>query len=577
MAAALLVSCSSDDAVNEGGKNPQLNFTGNGAMQVALNFGHGTRAASYDEGTTAESQVKSAQFYFFNKATGVYLGTSGLLNNLGQTTSTGNVERLVDVEVPSTAVDALKDGDTEVYVVAVLNQDASFPTSWTVYDATTPNNATTLTQFNAAVTAAAASDLGFMMTNSVYAANSNIAENIVQLSDTKNAVVTSADVYQKDEKPADYEPVEMYVERVCAKVTLADNHTDAANGDKFEVKGWALNVLNNKYYPMKKLTNIFSAENVAVTNLWATVTNNNVTGWNNASDHRSFWAEDPNYNAYTADDFTKIGSTQLTNGVGGVQYCLENTFNNSNQKRNQTTQAVVLAQFTPANGTEGADVVSYNGAYYSTTNFLNTVLGEDNSVMKAEKYYKKMTDGTTYAALSTTDFTLAGTGAEIKIENGTDATVIGNVGGRSIAFAENVTSDGTDANVGEKVLYTKTGENNYTEVLADEALAELTATVGNYTVYVGGWCYYEIPIRHFDDTEVPFAPTDINGASQIGRYGIVRNHTYNLTINSISNVGKPFEGETITPDDTPDDQEDFAMEVKINVLSWAVRGQSIDL
>ena len=212
LAAALLAGCSNDDVVSDNG---QLNIKEGGQMQVALNFGPQTRAASYDKGSEAESVVKNAQFYFFNKADGKYLGTSGLLTTFGQKESDGNVERLVDVNVPVNAVEAFKKGNADLTLVAVLNAPSDFKADTTK----------TINEFNKATTSVGATNLGFMMTNSVYAAYSKVTENIASKDD--NVTVSSANVYNVGQKPAGYQPVTMYVERVCAKVKL--NLNEEAN------------------------------------------------------------------------------------------------------------------------------------------------------------------------------------------------------------------------------------------------------------------------------------------------------------------------------------------------------------
>ena len=569
LAAGMFASCSSDDVVGNGG---QQAFEGDGEMQVALNFGRttGSRASVNENGTTEESRVKSAQFYFFNAAEGTYLGTSGKLTDLGQETTTagGNVERQLNVEVPSNAVkDLYNDKSAKVKVIAVLNADKFAPTL--------TENTSKESDFNAAVKEAGATTVNFMMTNSVYADASDVKENITPSAD--NVQITYDNVYRKGLKPTNYTPVTMYVERVCSKVNLKlksdDNGADLKPNDgEFTVKSWALNVTNQKYYPVKKIASIFSAENAKVTDLWKNVTNTNskTTGWSNKDLHRSYWAEDPNYNdgnnGYSSD-FKVINFADLNGKLGTPAYCLENTFSNTAQKRDQTTQAVVLTQFKLSGATEPSDIVLYNSKRYTAQNFLKVVMGSDNAVLQSGKYYKK-TGENAYTSLGTSDFKLdKGAGKEdVTVDLNGTSTVIGCVEGKKIAFADGVGD-----------IYTKNG-NDYTKVMdASTALTELTSSVGKYTVFVGGYSYYVIPIRHFDDNEVPLAPTEINSASQIGRYGIVRNHTYNLTINSVKNLGNPIEGKTIKPEDKPDDAQDLLMDVTINVLSWAVRGQDIDL
>ena len=63
---------------------------------------------------------------------------------------------------------------------------------------------------------------------------------------------------------------------------------------------------------------------------------------------------------------------------------------------------------------------------------------------------------------------------------------------------------------------------------------------------------------------------------------MVRNNWYEIVINSISGPGRPTPPDPTDPDDPdnpkPDDPaEEGWIDVNINVLSWAVRKQNVDL
>lgn len=66
-------------------------------------------------------------------------------------------------------------------------------------------------------------------------------------------------------------------------------------------------------------------------------------------------------------------------------------------------------------------------------------------------------------------------------------------------------------------------------------------------------------------------------SSKKGDYGVVRNHYYIITINSIKNLGKAVNDpdEVIVPND--EDSKSYYVAAKINVLSWKVVKQSVDL
>lgn len=97
--------------------------------------------------------------------------------------------------------------------------------------------------------------------------------------------------------------------------------------------------------------------------------------------------------------------------------------------------------------------------------------------------------------------------------------------------------------------------------------------IGEIRYYKDGGCYYyAIPIEHFGQEYK--AGDDKNQSKYQGRYGVVRNNWYQITINSVSGPGEP---EVTPPDDEHVDDEEGYIKCTINVLSWAKRSQSVDL
>lgn len=66
-----------------------------------------------------------------------------------------------------------------------------------------------------------------------------------------------------------------------------------------------------------------------------------------------------------------------------------------------------------------------------------------------------------------------------------------------------------------------------------------------------------------------------NNLNWLGRYGVLRNNWYDLTINKISYPGYPDVPE-VKPN-TPDDEDIKYINVSVKTLDWAKRSQSVDL
>lgn len=114
-------------------------------------------------------------------------------------------------------------------------------------------------------------------------------------------------------------------------------------------------------------------------------------------------------------------------------------------------------------------------------------------------------------------------------------------------------------------------------------------SLGSIMKYKDGIAYYPINIKHFGDDLTPWvkdattmndnpygSPVDNN--KYLGRFGVLRNNWYNITVNSIKNVGSAVVPEIdVDKDNSYGDKPENYISVRINVLSWAKRNQSENL
>ena len=102
---------------------------------------------------------------------------------------------------------------------------------------------------------------------------------------------------------------------------------------------------------------------------------------------------------------------------------------------------------------------------------------------------------------------------------------------------------------------------------------KLAAEIGLWEVYDQGKCFFHIPIEHLGKA------ADTNGV-KTGSYGLVRNHHYNITVNSIEGmgIGMPEADNYIGEWNYP---ESFTIEKNVNysvsVNPWNEVNQSIDI
>ncbi|MCC8094576.1 MAG: fimbria major subunit [Tannerellaceae bacterium] len=92
--------------------------------------------------------------------------------------------------------------------------------------------------------------------------------------------------------------------------------------------------------------------------------------------------------------------------------------------------------------------------------------------------------------------------------------------------------------------------------------------------YQGGLNYYYYEIHHNDMTNV---------LMDFGKYGIVRNNWYSLTLSSVNGAGTPWYPEIIKPgpgdpDPTdPIDQEAGYLGIEVQLAPWILWTRDIDI
>lgn len=98
-----------------------------------------------------------------------------------------------------------------------------------------------------------------------------------------------------------------------------------------------------------------------------------------------------------------------------------------------------------------------------------------------------------------------------------------------------------------------------------EGISDLVTTINNKTMsqWTDGKCYYYVNVEHF-------------GPDAYG-VGIVRNHWYQITLNSIKGLGTPVFDPTKEIDPDRPEEENYYLSAEVKILKWKVVSQSVDL
>ena len=580
-AALALGACSNDDLVEQQGGST-VNPGEQGYVSVALNLPtQPTSRANdvYDDGLPVEYKVNDATLLLFkgtSEASATFAGAyeldvTGFADKApadDNITSTATLVR--EITKPSTT------GNENIYALVVVNDNGKL----TVANETASLGGQALTgktfsDFAEQVLTTNADELtadGFFMSN---APLSNVAGGTTPTAAPTATVTTLAEIDPDDIYPTIAEAssnpaANIYVERAVAKVTV--NATDAetvTDGNPalagYEVTGWTFNVANTKTYAVR---NVEGADWWAFTRTGATDYRflGNVPVAENL--YRTYWGYDPNYNTYTAADFTVKSGEELDNttllgfGENNPGYCLENTFDIANQIENRTTAVVVKAKL-KVTGAEN------DGTFYTVNGNTSTIYqkaGVENLVKTRIMDWLEENKATYIQS-----GTVGGDDLVVTLSNATTDKG-GIISVTSVVLPEDAATGITFVD----------GQN--LEAL-NEAFATQVANLVNggtnplvISYYKDGYAYYDIKIKHFGDDQTPWAQDGQDGyttaADFLGRYGALRNNWYDITVTGIKNIGSAS-----VPDVTNkwDDPEDNYIAVSINILSWAKRTQSAEL
>lgn len=560
--ALMMTACASDKDEMGGGTKP-----GSDPQYLAVNIVNvgatpTTRGTDdYENGTTDESTIKKVRFYFFNGDGSPYLiknpgvtgvegggeknwleaspaddsSTSGKPSQIEKITQTVLVINGVQSAAPAAIVAVVNPGTVDA---ATLKNGEKMRLSELRYSAVGSQF------YKKDATTGAVSD--FVMSNSVYVnAGEDVCASLVA-----GHVTTSEETARK-------KPVDLYVERVVAKVTADVDKTafKLGNGTDWDatkygttapvgksgdydvyavIDGWGLANENGKAEVEKQVKKTWTDGNLGF------------SPWTTADYHRCFWESSVAFDAGAGGNQpVNPKFNQLKAKMQDVLYTLPNTSENevTNLKDNDLTKFAVAAtlRYKDAAGNwHDAEICRYNGV---------SILGIDNlkrQVALTFSQYYTSTDATNYTQLSKDDI-------DFKNPDGTMQQY-------------RVTPTLANDPAGTKKYYTKTTTGTtptFTEVDKATVLAAIEADKAE--IRLGGRAYYYVPIKH------------LGSANKIAEYGIVRNHFYKITLSGITGFGTPVYDPEKVVDPIVPTYENTYLAARVQVLQWRVVNQNASL
>ena len=579
---ATFYSCSSDDATGNEPVNPGTGQTAYLAINITdANQLKGRIPGGYEDGVyrdNAENKVNKADFYFYDEK--------------GNFVTKANIWTGGDVDDPA-------DENIEYIGNNVLVLQGLSATNMPNYMVTVLNNsiepANTLEAMEAKLAATIGTKGNFVMTTTSYFEGDG-REDKKHDKYYFTTVIPDGSFIKNPTAAKDVKnPVKIYVERLAAKVELdvdndkmkpddndcytlnvtlaGDDNTHIGDtggaGEQIKIKflGYDLTSTSKNSYLFKNLDYNW--------NTTAPFTSTDTDPWNNKDYKRSHWAKSVGYNSDEQDNalYDYIKADDVKTLLGNPVYCAENTNTATKLKGTNTestanhldraTHIVLKAQIITS---DNSDFVRYNGILFTKDRFKNYVLS---SLTKAGTLNAWSKEGNIYTRI---------TAGQVDVVS--DENSASNVHVELTTAAPNTWYK---INENGKKKLDEDGNIKDGETFSDDDFEETTQSkdvvngmlagfdpVNKSEGFEGGLMYYTIPIEHW-------IKQDWANLTE-GMYGVVRNHYYKVTVTKLTKLGTgiydPTQG--IVPPPTPGG-DSFGLGAQINILSWKIISQSVEL
>ena len=607
LAAVLMVACSDSQEPETPEVDILSRFNSEGKAYLTLQIplgGQTMTRTTFDDGSDDEWKVKDAYILIFagtNESAAKFASAYKVENPTLNTSTYSQITATATITIDDANINT---GD-KLYVFALLNNNSSAITSFATNNVAFANGTTLaggtslVSDLNGITIDSYKDDEGyFLMTNAT------LAKDNTPSADLQTLVEVPATYFFPTEAQAEANPAgHINVERLAAKATVSGlgpgTHTILGNEyATFEDNDlmFALDNYNTKSYAYRHLSAVSYSrfvEETAVEPYYPLV-------------YRTYWGEDVNYNGKAQLVYKDHANrAQISwKAMKASDYCAENTFDVGHMQDDCTTSVLVRLQLNKGENPE------HRGDFYTTS-----VTGQDiifqppsttleeqgtsasSSFSRTRSNIVPYSGGSDYATIDDylrtwlmqnssafRDWVNTYAAGEPKHVNITVSTPIG--GGAATVTKVTQTARTLSSEEAE------TFSNTYTNIINNNVKLKF---------YDDGYCYYRVPIRHFDNNQTPWnsAPgmtgngtnqayaystdgTAFTGTAEeiaeaqaqayLGRYGVVRNNWYNISIRSVTHVGSPV----IPPlTQNADDTVEQLLNATLKISEWVKHDQKL--
>ena len=554
-------------------------------LQMPLGSQTMTRATVFADGSSDEYKVRNAHVLIFagaDEATATFASAYEAIPALASSTN----DQITTTATVTISDDNINAGD-RLYVLVVMNNNATAITTneFPATNVTFANaNGMPLTLKGGVSTFSALDNVTvsqqrdgngyFMMTNARLADDYSTTAGLFTL-----VGMDASFFFHSEEESLAHPAAHINVERLSAKTTVENRISDHY-------------VLGNEYATFENDDLRFALDNYNTSSFLCR--HLSIIGYDRMVESRAIESQVPSYRTYWAEDLNYEGASGLMyhnqanrnnitwNALGSStpQYCAENTFNVANMKDNCTTSVLVRLQLNNGGDFYTTSVTGSDIVFQPPGQELEEQGTSASSSFCRTRSVKVTYDGTNYATIDEyLHQWLMETNKDFR--DWVNKYAAGEVKHVAITLTNDAsTGTATVSNV------TQTARTSGDGVTAFTNLNLISYFANNIALkfYENGYCYYRVLIRHFDDTLTPWASaasmTDNStatvyggdAASYLGRYGVVRNNWYNISINSITHIGSPIIPALTT---NADDKVEQLLNATLHISGWEGHEQNL--
>lgn len=601
-------------------------------VQIPLGGGAGTRAVTFDDGDGDEWKVRTIYILIFAGTSESNAKFASAYKVESPSLSLSAFEQVTATATITIDNANLNTGDKLFPFIVVNNNTSAITTS--AFPATTVQFAdggaglpVTLTggasYFNALADVTIANyvdgDGYFLMTNATLADGNTTSANIFRLPEMSPTFFFPTEAESRANTAAT-----VSVERLATKTTvenglsagyykiLGNEYATFAAGDL----SFALDNYNTKSYAYRHLSAVSYQRFVETAP---------VDG-GTPSVYRTYWGEDINYADGVTTNFTNYTNASPSwEAMGSSVYCAENTFDVRHMQDDCTTSVLVRLQLNGGGDFYTTNVTGSDIVFQPPRNEISEE-GTSASSSFSRKVEDAGTTGATEATGTTGRAEVPTRSVVVTYDGSVTATIddylrtwlveqsaalrswLRDYAGDDarhlrITMTNDATTGRATATLSQTAQASGTGYNKfetatdaYTETGGQTLKAYLQSLLNGLTLlyYKDGYCYYRVPIRHFTNTETPWQSTPAmtnNNTAQaysaaaataaggtgidatfLGRYGMVRNNWYTISIRSVTHIGQPI----IPPLTTDaDDKVEQLLNTTLSISGWTTHNQNL--